>query len=400
MWKNAAMHTLPFAALLTLGAPATAEARPKPQITTAANAFGIDLLHKIIKAKPDGNCFISPYSIQQALLLADNGAGGVTKSQIGAVLHLGSAPLTEVNAQAKALRASLKFADPKVKIDVANALWADQSYKFSASYQKTCREFYGAQTRTVAFGQSSGAAAINAWASQNTRGKINHIVSPSDLAGEVSVLTNAVYFHGSWATPFNVYETQLRAFHLSSHKAEQVPMMTRLDMIDYVKVDGCEAVALPCGGGRLRMVVVLPAKTSSLNMWVNSLTPAKWSGLTGQLETTRVCLYLPRVHAHYDVSLKTALESLGMRTAFQSGADFTHMMPGLPLTLSDVLHETSLDIDEKGATAAAATAVSTGAYAAPLAPFVTLRIDRPFFCAIQDTRTGLMLFAGAIRKPQ
>ena len=403
---NANARLLSLAAALTIGATASAGAAnvhggtSTSHIATSANAFGMDLLGKLVQAKPSENCFISPYSIQQALLLADNGAAGVTKTQIETVLHLESTPLTSINAQTKALRDSLTSADPKVKISVANALWADRSFKFSPSYQETCRAFFDAQARTVAFRQPSGAAAINAWVARKTEGKITKIVSREMLVLAKAVLTNALYFHGAWTTPFQRSGTYPQAFHLTPQSIQQAPTMSRQGMIDYAKSAGYEAVALPYGGGRLRMIAVLPDENSDVNAFVKSLTLARWSSLTDHLTPTRLRLFLPRVHADFGDSLRPELIGLGVHDAFRMNADFTPMDGHPDLYISDVLHKTTLDIDEEGATASAATAVIMQSKAMMMPPPVTVRFDRPFFCAIEDTRTGLLLFAGAIRKPQ
>jgi len=41
-----------------------------------------------------------------------------------------------------------------------------------------------------------GAETINAWVNDHTKGKIPKIVSQQALASAITVLTNAVYFHG------------------------------------------------------------------------------------------------------------------------------------------------------------------------------------------------------------
>jgi serine protease inhibitor len=390
-------------AALVLGATVAACAAPnmrsKPMVASASNAFGIDLLGKLVKAAPDGNCFISPYSVQQALLLADNGAAGATKSQIGAVLHLGATSLSDVNAQSKAMRESLAAADPKVKISVANALWADRSFAFKPTYQETCREFYDALTQTVALHQPSGVAAINVWVAQKTEGKIKNIVSSDNLVQAKAVLTNAVYFHGVWTTPFPRASTYPQDFHTTPQTVKKIPLMSRQGMIEYAKTSAYEVVALPYGGGRLRMVAVLPAENSSVNGFVKSLTTARWSSLTSSLKPTQLRLFLPRVHVDYHANLVPVLKDLGMRDAFAMNADFSPMDGAKDLYMSAVLHKTTLDIDEDGTTAAAATAVIMRTKGIMMPPPITVRIDRPFYCAIQDTQTGTVLFAGAIHNP-
>ncbi|MEO7714943.1 MAG: serpin family protein [Capsulimonas sp.] len=381
-------------------APSSHSHVSKDNIAAASNAFGIDLLGKLVKANPDGNCFISPYSVQEALLLTDNGVSGASKTQIASVLHLSRAPLSGINAQAKAQRASLVVADPKVKIAVANALWASTSTKFNATYQETCRYFYNAPARTVALTTPAGAAAINSWVASKTQGHIKTIVPKTGLPRATSaVLTNAVYFHGAWTTPFPHNDTYPQDFHLTSTKTKKVPTMSRKGGVDYVKTSSYEAVALPYGGGRLRMIVVLPSQNSSVNAYLKSLTAVQWSALSSQLKPTQMLLFMPRVHTNYSASLKPALVDLGMHAPFTASNDF--LLMGMPQKsyISDVLHKTTLDIDEDGTTASAATAIVIASLSIHMPPPVVVRIDRPFYCAIQDKQTGLVLFAGAIRNP-
>ena len=65
------------------------------------------------------------------------------------------------------------------------------------------------------------------------------------------------------------------------------------------------------------------------------------------------------------------------------------------LYISDVLHKTHIELDNKGTKAAAATAV-TITYTAEVSPVVskTVILDRPFVYAIIDTQTGLPIFLG------
>ena len=57
-------------------------------------------------------------------------------------------------------------------------------------------------------------------------------------------------------------------------------------------------------------------------------------------------------------------------------------------------------MDEEGSEAAAATTtgIRATAVARPEQPFQMI-VDRPFFCAIQDERSGALLFVGAIYDP-
>ena len=98
-----------------------------------------------------------------------------------------------------------------------------------------------------------------------------------------------------------------------------------------------------------------------------------------------------------------------MRTAFDQppgSANFDRLAPRRPedyLYISQVFHKTFIAVDEKGTEAAAATAVAMMAGAAmnphPEQP-IEVKVDRPFFYAIQHIPSGACLFAGRVTDPR
>ena len=67
--------------------------------------------------------------------------------------------------------------------------------------------------------------------------------------------------------------------------------------------------------------------------------------------------------------------------------------------ISSVLQSTYWKVDEEGSEAAAVTTIGVrAALMRPEQPFQMI-VDRPFFCAIEDRRSGALLFVGAIYDP-
>ena len=110
-------------------------------------------------------------------------------------------------------------------------------------------------------------------------------------------------------------------------------------------------------------------------------------------------LFLPRFHADDTRQLKSAAVcSMGMASAFGPGADFRPM--GLTRSaISEVIHKATLDVDEEGTVATAATGTVMHSLAMRRVDPVVVRVDHPFLCAIRDDATGTVLFLGAIREP-
>jgi serpin B len=119
-------------------------------------------------------------------------------------------------------------------------------------------------------------------------------------------------------------------------------------------------------------------RAASVTGWVRDL---------GRLRT--------RVAKSSSAELNKPLEALGMRTAFSDGADFSNMTPTDNLTISHVIQDAHIEVDEKGTQATAATAVLGETLSRP----PTLNVDRPFLFTITDDATGAVLFLGRVANP-
>jgi len=168
------------------------------------------------------------------------------------------------------------------------------------------------------------------------------------------------------------------------------------ESLPYASADGWQAVELPYVGGSLAMTVIIP---EDLTAFEAALTPERLAAITGALESRPVILTLPKFGTETKIDLATTLAAMGMPTAFQyPPADFTGITTEERLFISAVIHQANIDVDEKGTTAAAATAVVMRAGSAPAEP-VTLTVDHPFLFALRDIPTGAVLFLGRITDP-
>ena len=100
--------------------------------------------------------------------------------------------------------------------------------------------------------------------------------------------------------------------------------------------------------------------------------------------------------------MKAVLSDRGMGIAFDPDrATFDEMTDVRPVWIGRVLHKTFLEVNEEGTEAAAATDVVGAMKAIPfLAEPFKMIVDRPFFLAIVDSETGVVLFLGAITDPR
>jgi serpin B len=364
--------------------------------------FGFRLLHEVDRGADGRNVFVSPFSISQALAMTMDGAGGETRSGMARTLGMADLSPDDIDAGSAQLLTTMQHPEPDVELSIANALWIRQNLSFDPAYQQRVKTTFDADTTTLNMSNSSAAAAtINEWVDRYTHGKIRELVTPGLVAISPAILTNAIYFHGGWQTPFLPEATSDAAFTLESGATKRVRMMERAGRLAYAETDRFQAVRLPYGSGRVSMIVLLPKPGTSVDALLGDLDSRSWESTTAAMKPATVHLFLPRFEASYVTSLKEPLIALGMGNAFEGQADFRPMGLEGRGYIGDVIHKAVLQVDEKGTVAAAATAVvMTRAAVFATRPPVMVRVDHPFLCVIYDDPTGALLFAGAIRNPE
>ena len=216
------------------------------------------------------------------------------------------------------------------------------------------------------------------------------------------MLTNAIYFKGQWATPFNPNLTQNAAFTLGTGGQVQVPTMHDTDSYSYMQSDGYQVVELPYAGNRLVMDVLLPTSSGPSGLDISQL-PADLNGWLQGLTPQQVAVSLPKFQITTpSFDLTQSLENLGMTDAFNpKSADFSGITDPSSLYISNVFHKAYIDVDETGTEAAAATGVvgATSFIAMPITPPIVFNADHPFLFLIRDTQSGSVLFMGQVADP-
>ena len=453
-------------------APGTPEESVAAQ--RANGEFAIDLYRQLSKEQPGKNLFFSPFSISTALLLAAEGAVDETFRQMTTVLHLPSneprpgtgPPLAGFHrAQASLassfsppdLPASVRDERNRLRADVdlyelriANALWAEKTYPFRRSYLDALQPIYGAVLHPVDFKHNSEPVRveINRWAEQQTNDRIKDLIPRGALDNHTRlVITNAVYFKGSWAEPFlenatsdasflagGAVKQSIRLMHhrnrsTASYAAinadgtffatpHEIPVeMPPTDPSLYPDDRGFTLLSLPYKGKKLSMVWLLPRSATGVPALEKLLAHDRLQTWLRQLEGREVDLSVPRVKLETNYRLTDPLKALGMVRAFvdpgrhPQGAQFDAMSesrdPDQRLYIGAALHKTFLEVNEKGTEAAAVTAIimPTAMAAIPrerkTKPFVPIfTAKQPFLFLIRDNATGTILFLGRFVGPE
>lgn len=372
------------------------------RLASAYNDFGISLYNLITAENEGRNIFISPLSISIALAMTYNGASGETADEIGRILRLEGMDGEWINRSNKELLEKLGGSMEGVTLDIANSIWCLEGLEFDPLFLERTGEHYGAEARSLDFCSPGAEDVINGWVSEKTRGMIEEIVRDIDPRS-ILFLINAVYFKGGWKDEFDPGETREEEFHPVSGGVKRVNMMHRSGTFRYRSGEDYQAAGIPYGDGRMSMYIFLPDSASSLEEFHRNLPEEDWPGWLGTFRRRKGSIAMPRFRAEFETGIKALLARLGMERAFdRKDADFSGMVIRGPQEawINEILHKAVVEVTEKGTEAAAVTSVNiVGAAFTPEEPFAMV-LDRPFFFAIRDNETRMILFMGSIVDPE
>lgn len=359
------------------------------------------------------NLVCSPLSLQYALAMTANGASGQTRQEIIDFLGYGEEDIDALNEYSKTLLEQLPAVDLDVTLKVTDALLVNDKFPILPSFKETVENNYYAAVDNMGFSDPEQVAArINEWASRNTDGFIDNILSASEISEDaVAYIMNALYFKAKWAggeydPMFESNATKPDDFHLSDGSTIKVDMMRNMRWHQYAEMDGYKVLAIPYAEYKYYMYILLPDE-NDINGLVDKLKTTAWSDILSSMKNdAEVYVRLPKFEIENKYNLSDALQALGVEKAFQRGqAEFDMMFQpkdGYYYWISKVIQKARIKVSEKGTEAGAVTIVempgeSEGPDDEPKRIYFTA--DHPFVFVIGEKTSGTILFEGVCTKP-
>jgi serpin B len=178
--------------------------------------------------------------------------------------------------------------------------------------------------------------------------------------------------------------------------ASSVTGVNATDSFGHAAGDGWAALELTFHQDELSMLFVLP-DAGAFDTFEDTMDAAMFGTVVDSLQTSYGRVSIPKFEFEAGFLLSTALQSLGMATAFAS-ADLSGMIENNSLFIDEVYHKTFIAVDELGAEAAAATAIVVGETSVPVEEY-EFTADRPFLFLIRDRVMNEWLFFGRVTDP-
>ncbi len=369
------------------------------------NDFCFDFFKELKEGEKD-NLFYSPYSVFTALAMTYEGARGNTAAEMKDVLSV-EQDNESFHEYMKSLYEYLNE-NSKYNISTANALWPDIDFNLLNDYKDVIEEYYGGNAERVDYSDRVKASGIiNSWVENETNNLIKDLVPATAIDPVLTrlILTNAIYFKGTWQIQFDEKNTTERDFLNSDGETVSVDTMKlnkTEDKFNYTETEDLKILELEYKGSDLSMMIMLPQEEdlTDLSEIVNSLNRDIYSEWIDDMTRKEVDIYLPKFKFETKYSLEDYLINLGMKDAFSgTNADFSGMNESEDLFISKVLHKAFVEVNEEGTEAAAATAVvmfTTSADPNDTPKRIVVDCDQPFLFTIHHKETGTILFIGEV----
>ena len=372
------------------------------KLVSGFTGFCFQLFAEVSRQESGKNIFLSPPSVATLLTLLHTGAAGETQQELANALGLKDMSLREIQQASDSLRTSLSDPDPVVELRIANSLWTHLGLDFKSDYLGQARQFFGAAIHALDFADHEAPEIVNRWADTNTRGKIKRIVEEFDP--EITMLLlNAIYFKGKWQDKFHIELTEEKPFYLADGGSKKVPMMLQSGEYSYYRGESFQAAVLPFGEGRIGFYVFHPDESIGMPGFLKDLNREKWNQWMSRFRLLPGDILLPRFQVEYKGNLTATLQAMGLETLFnRNRANFDRIRTERDLFVNSVVQKAVIEVNEEGAEAAAITDIDLLSLSEeeeePEERF-TLNLNRPFFLAIRDNQTEMVLFLGVVNEP-
>eukprot|EP00759_Apiculatamorpha_spiralis_P019685 PhF_6_TR25504/c2_g3_i4/m.35561/K13963/SERPINB; serpin B len=375
------------------------------QSLSNANLQSTLTLYKLVNASvtdPTSNIVLGPYSILQAMALVDLCALDTTRDEIRNAFGWNASDLTnnKLHSSWKSLLGAMQTSASKgYQMKSANRIYC--SLPLVDGFTAKANDFYGADAQTVSFADpESVRVPINEWVSEVTQKLIPECLPQGILTPDtVTVLVNACFFKGQWASMFDKSLTRPLPFQRLSGGEVRVPMMTqKAKHLFFYDAKRKASVVQVKYVGSVHMLIVVPQDADGIKSIESQLTADVLQSYSRSLKETEINLTMPLFKSRYSCDLIGLLKTMGIEMALKDTANFKALSPVDGVYLSNVMHEAFIETDEEGTKAAAATAAVMKLRCAP-APIPHILCDRPFLYFVQESTTGTVMFVGKVSDP-
>ncbi|XP_073466824.1 serine protease inhibitor A3K-like [Aquarana catesbeiana] len=346
--------------------------------------------------RPQPNLFISPISIYITLSMLALGAQGKTREEILDTLGLdGTKTDMGLHEGNKKILQELQQQSKDMAFKLGNEIFLRKGGAYLPQFRLYLADYYNTAIQTISFSDPEAAKrTINNIVSDRTDQKIQNMVSRLDWKTSM-VLVDYAVFQGKWKSKFYRSSTEILDFMLSDGTSVPVPMMRQWGLFKTYKDNamGSDVVELPYEGN-VSLFIILP-QSRTLSSVEIMLTAQKVKEYVQSVRTSFIRLRIPKLSFNHLVDLRHHMMVMGMESMFTENANFLRFSKDEKLQVSDIYHQSYIDIEEEETEMSSATDAKFNI----VIPSLFFNVDRPFIMLIYHKVAETILGMGRVMNP-
>jgi serpin B len=364
--------------------------------------FSLRFYRTLSSSRKTENISFSPASLNMAMAAVYSGAMNQTRLEIANVFGFETQEALFHEKYNAWLSEMLNIStDTLAEFDFANRVFMEKSLPVEPQYRHDVEKWHAGAFESLDFINLTREAEvyINQWVEEMTRRRITDLIPTGSLTPLTRlVLVNAMYIKSAWKYPFIKERTQQKDFRTANGNiAPAMYMRAQQKDIPFFENDDFIAIELPYTTPELSLIMIRPN-----NMQVSDISKYIPDGSTYKtiIEDFRpheVRMEIPRFKIESEFSLGGPLKHAGVEKAFNDReADFSGIVKGEDLSVSEVFQKVFFEVDEEGSEAAAATGIVMVTTSMPAEEPVIKEFiaDRPFLFILKENRFHTPLFIG------
>ena len=281
------------------------------------------------------------------------------------------------------------------EIEFAHLIFINERLKYNGAFQSMLNNYFSSDIIPNNFINQT--KWVNSIIHQKTNSKIKTVVGQGLMTNTSAVLlTDAIYFSGSWIKPFSKENTLPKKFYLK--KKQDIKVMTMHLTAKFEKFKSqkpkCEILELPFEN-QISMYIILPRKGVDIRKFEKRLPESIFQNILYHqgFKMSLVTVDLPTFFMTTRVEMKYYLKSLGITDIFDPNLnDFSRIVRG-PISpqVNKIIQKTVMKCEE-GESEKSFNILNFGCKN-------SFKVNRPFIFLVVDRMAKIILLMGRIVNP-
>lgn len=283
------------------------------------------------------------------------------------------------------------------QFNVANSVWISDTREIIQSFKDSVIKYYKANVESIDTSKPQlSADKINSWTADKTHDLIQNIINPNDINSSTSaILVNTIYFNSNWVEEWDTKEGTFKNEDGDTTKLEVISNK----VTNYYETDDVTAFGMKYKNG-FEFIGILPKSDSNSNMLDIDIEDILKNEKTSEYD--EIYAEMPRIKFETDNKvIVNTLKEMGMGELFDDNAQFNKLVQKEKdevTCISDIIQKCTIDLDEYGTEASAATAIECVTFSTSIddstPKIAEVILNRPFVFLLIEPETHQIAFMG------